>query len=519
MRHFYCVFEETNCEKTVVLTSLLCTSFIVNISMPSSPLLAPDSDSTLDDSASAASSSPQPLSIARLGGAAAWVRVMDFLPLRASQCEWPLLGQRLGGELSARVLPLRTRACVERVADRVRLTTALSRLMSPPQQQAQSQQSQQSQVSQLASLAFVECAALDAAHLQSLIGGAPALSDLCVDACAAPLPARALGSLLAARALALRGLTLRRCKLTGSSDTNANTSAEATRPLEALADAWGSAVRALSDSSAVAPAALPVFARLHLVDLPAAMAPEPLLVRLLHALCPPPARGNGGRRAAARRERAIDAATLQALLDEHAAQNGSASSRERLVSQHTAAAVATTAAAVAPAAAFVSPLQDVRLERGKTIGPHASLAGADLVTDDVLAALRGAARLRRLSLAGMCAWSDDALAALLHATAGTLEELDLSRCKQVTDDTLAVIASACGSAVAGSGAGSHTQRLRVLSLAFCTEVTAAGVDALLVACGGGLRLLDLRYVCRDVFFHRVSSAKTSVSQLLCILHC
>ena len=89
------------------------------------------------------------------------------------------------------------------------------------------------------------------------------------------------------------------------------------------------------------------------------------------------------------------------------------------------------------------------------------------------------------SLAGTCAWSDDALAALLHAAAGTLEALDLSRCKQVTDDTLAVIAAACGGA---------KQRLRAVSLAFCTEVTAAGVDALLAACGGGLALLDLRYV-------------------------
>jgi hypothetical protein len=114
----------------------------------------------------------------------------------------------------------------------------------------------------------------------------------------------------------------------------------------------------------------------------------------------------------------------------------------------------------------------------------------------------------------MCAWSDDALAALLHAAAGTLEELDLSRCKQVTDDTLAVIASACGSA----GAGSHTQRLRALSLAFCTEVTAAGVDALLAACGGGLRLLDLKYVCRDVFFHRFKRENERFStRVLCPL--
>ena len=152
----------------------------------------------------------------------------------------------------------------------------------------------------LTSLSFVECSALDAAHLQSLIGGAPALVDLCVDACASALPARALGSLLAARALALRGLTLRRCKLGGGGgDNSANANAEATRPLEALTEAWSTAVRALGDSSAVtaaaAPPPLPALQRLHLVDLPAAMAPEPLLVRLLHALCPPPARGSGAR--------------------------------------------------------------------------------------------------------------------------------------------------------------------------------------------------------------------------------
>ena len=65
-----------------------------------------------------------------------------------------------------------------------------------------------------------------------------------------------------------------------------------------------------------------------------------------------------------------------------------------MVREHTAAAAAVPAAV--PATTFVSPLQDVRLERGKTIGPHAKEAGADLVTDDVLAALRGASRLRRL---------------------------------------------------------------------------------------------------------------------------
>ena len=83
-------------------------------------------------------------------------------------------------------------------------------------------------------------------------------------------------------------------------------------------------------------------------------------------------------------------------------------------------------------AAFVSPLRDVRFERGKTTGASAvTETGADFCTDGVLGALRGATRLQRLSVAGMCEWSDDALAALLRCVGGALEELDLGRCKQV----------------------------------------------------------------------------------------
>jgi hypothetical protein len=202
------------------------------------------------------------------------------------------------------------------------------------------------------------------------------------------------------------------------------------------------------------------------------------------------------------------------LLDEHAAADGgSGSSRDRLIElgQRTMSAgmlceeggAGFGTVVVKDSSKYVSPLVDVRLERGKLTGPTANETGADFVTDNVLLALRGASQLRYLSLAGSCEWSDDAFSALLHSVGKTLIELDLSRCKHITDATLDLVAVKC-------------VNLQRLSIAFCALVTGNGVEVLLNGCEK-LMVFDIRHT-YGVSAQQVKRVKTARPRLDVVHH-